>query len=103
MLHIDTLGHCTDKKQKSKQTGSYIWEGHGTVPLHRFLDLTQAAVIPPRKLETQGPVGRNDRPASELDNKIGCIVNAVSVPRQLTNYFGSTDQPRKHCLYSLIQ
>ncbi|TNN82793.1 hypothetical protein EYF80_007034 [Liparis tanakae] len=30
----------------------------------------EVAIVPPRKLEAQGPVGRNDRPANELDNII---------------------------------
>lgn len=78
------------KRKKSKQTGSYIWEGDGTVSLHRFLDLTQAAVIPPRKLETQWPVGRNDRSANELDNTIGHTVKAITVPRQFKNHLTKT-------------
>lgn len=86
------------KRKKSKQTGSYIWEVHGTVPLHCVLDLSQAAVVPPRKLETQWPVGRNDRPANELDRTIGHIVNAITVPRQLTNHFYRTDLTRKPSL-----
>lgn len=65
----EIVGHTTYRQPKKiKQTISYIWEGYGTIPLHGFLDLAQAAIVPPRKLEAQGPVGRNDRPANELDN-----------------------------------
>lgn len=74
---------------------SYIWEVYGTVPFHGLLDFTQAAIIPPRKLETQCPVGRHGWPANELDNIIGHIFKAITVPRQLSIHFYPTDVIRK--------
>lgn len=87
----------TEKERKSSRQ-TYIWEAHRTISLHCFLDLIQAAVVPSRKLETQWPVRRNDRPASELDNIIGHILNAFEVARKLTNH-NTTDLTIKHALY----
>lgn len=58
---------------------SYIRKAHSTVPLHYFLDLAQSPVVPPRQLEPQGPVGRNDRSANELENKTGQTISGVSL------------------------
>lgn len=56
-----------DKKMRdSAEAGSYIGKLHCAVPLHRVLHLGKAAVVPTRQLETQWPVGRDDRPANEL-------------------------------------
>lgn len=65
--------------EKSEQVAAYVWEVHSTVSLHCFLDLAQGSVVPPRQLETQGPVGGDDGLANELHNTIGHIVSAATV------------------------
>lgn len=82
MLHQDSkwMNKNRFKKEKNCKTwaGSYIWEAHGAVPLHYFLDLAQAAVVPARKLEPQRPVGGDDGPADKLLNTNGHYFHLIT-------------------------
>lgn len=48
---MQSQGQHANHSQETKQ--SYIGEVHCTIPFHCFLDLTQAPIVPPGKLESQ--------------------------------------------------